>query len=64
MRFQRPESGEWVQPVRRGYKMACCDCGLVHTINFRIYRRRVQFQAFRNERSTALMRRHDKKVAK
>lgn len=58
--FERPKAGEWVQPVRRGYKLACCDCGLVHTLNFRIYRGRVQFQAFRHERSTALMRRHAK----
>lgn len=27
----------WVQPVMDGYKMACCDCGLVHDISFRVY---------------------------
>lgn len=48
-----------MQPVRKGCKMACCDCGLVHTINFRTRRGRIQFQAFRNNRSTALMRRHE-----
>ena len=53
----------WVQPVRRGYKMACCDCGLVHTMNFRIHKGRVQFQAQRNVRSTAQKRRHMKKDA-
>jgi hypothetical protein len=60
-RFQKVSDGEWVQPRRRGYKMACCDCGLVHTVNFRIVPwgrgRKVQFQAYRNNRSTALMRR-------
>lgn len=25
----------WVSPVMRGYKMACCDCGLVHDMEFR-----------------------------
>jgi hypothetical protein len=25
----------WVQPVMKGYKMACCDCGLVHDMEFR-----------------------------
>jgi hypothetical protein len=58
MKYERPKAGEWVQPVRRGYKMACCDCGLVHNMDFRISKGRVQFRAFRNNRSTALTRRH------
>lgn len=59
--YQKPEAGEWVQPIRRGYKLACCDCGLVHNLDFRVLRGRVQFRAFRNERSTALTRRHEKR---
>ena len=55
--YTKPKAGEWVQPVRRGYKLACCDCGLVHTVDFRIYQGRVQFRAFRNERSTGQIRR-------
>lgn len=27
---------DWERPVMNGYHMACCDCGLVHTINFRV----------------------------
>lgn len=42
--------GEWVQPVKRGYKMACCA--------------RVQFQAFRDNRATAALRRHRHKEDK
>lgn len=49
---------DWLQPVRRGYKLACCDCGLVHTMDFRVKDGRVQFRAARNNRSTALRRRH------
>jgi len=55
---------EWIQPVRRGYRMMCCDCGLVHNLDFRIVKRNrtgalmIQFRAYRNERSTALSRRH------
>lgn len=56
--FEEPEEGEWVQPVERGYKMACCDCGLVHNVEFRIYEGRVQLRVFRNARSTAMVRRH------
>lgn len=56
--FEEPEEGEWVQPVEQGYKMACCDCGLVHNVEFRVYEGRVQWRMFRNARSTAMVRRH------
>ena len=54
--------GEWVQPVRRGYKMACCDCGLVHVLDFRLAKKRngasfIQFQARRDKKRTADRRR-------
>ena len=55
-RFPAVKDGEWVQPVRRGYLVACCDCGLVHRMNFRIYGGRVQFQAWRHPRSTGALR--------
>lgn len=50
-------SGEWVQPVKKGYRMACCDCALVHTLDFRIRAGKIQFRAFRNNRSTGQLRR-------
>jgi hypothetical protein len=56
-RYDRPKAGQWIQPVRRGYRMACCDCCLVHTLDFRIVDGRVQFRAFRNNRATAALRR-------
>jgi hypothetical protein len=37
----------WLQPVRRGYLMACCDCGLVHRLDFRVVAGRAQFRAQR-----------------
>ena len=49
--------GQWVQPVRRGYKMRCCDCGLVHRMDFRIRNGRAQLRAFRDNRATAAIRR-------
>lgn len=57
MSYRQQSDGEWVQPVRRGYKMACCDCSLVHRLDFRIYKGRIQFRAFRHNRATAAMRR-------
>lgn len=46
----------WVQPVRRGYLMSCCDCGLVHRMDFRIWNGRVQFRAQRAPRYTSVER--------
>jgi hypothetical protein len=31
--------GEEVTPVMKGYRMACCDCGLVHTVAFTVIRK-------------------------
>ena len=57
-KFDEPESSEWVQPVRKGYKLACCDCGLVHRFDFRIFRKMIQFRVTRDNRSTGQVRRH------
>lgn len=64
-RFKKAKDSEWVQPVMRNYLMECCDCGLVHRLNFRIVEgvragrkmRRVQFQAERARNYTAQQRR-------
>lgn len=29
---------EWVQPQMHGYQMKCCGCGLIHEVDFRVYR--------------------------
>ena len=29
---------EWLQPTMSHYKMACCDCGLVHDMQFKVVR--------------------------
>lgn len=66
-KYTQVYDGEWVQPVSRGYKMSCCDCGLVHVLNFRVVkyaggkRTKVQFQAFRDDRKTAAKRRYMKR---
>lgn len=64
-KYAKVEAGEWVQPTRTGYRMACCDCGLVHVLNFRTLpmggnRRKIQFQVFRDNRATAGLRRKKK----
>ena len=53
----------WVYPVMDGYKMSCCDCGLVHDMQFRVTDEydRVEFRVRRNNRATAQVRRHKKR---
>jgi hypothetical protein len=62
MKYYAVKNGEWIAPVKRGYKMACCDCGLVHKINFEHIPygngRKIIFRAFRDNRATAGMRRN------
>ncbi len=50
-------NGEWIAPKQRGFKDACCDCGLVHHMDFRVVDGQIQFKAVRDERATAAMRR-------
>ena len=61
-----------MQPIKKGYKLMCCDCGLVHKIDFRHVIRingkfiaskggKVQFRVWRDNRATAAARRHRKK---
>lgn len=52
----------WEYPVHRQYKLCCCDCGIVHNMNFQINRQRqVGFQVQINRRSTAAVRRQDRR---
>jgi hypothetical protein len=46
----------WIQPEMKKYLLACCDCSLVHEMQFRIAGDKVQFRARRAERHTAQQR--------
>lgn len=35
-RYPKVKANQWVRPVMKGYRMACCDCGLVHELDFKI----------------------------
>ena len=61
MKYEDVEEGKWVQPIRKGYKLCCCDCGLVHKLIFRIKNKKIQFKVFRDNRATGQIRRHMKK---
>lgn len=66
--FVVEEDGEdgyskWIEPtVLEGYKLSCCDCALVHDMDFRIYKGKIQFRAKRNNRATGQRRRHKKMI--
>jgi prepilin-type N-terminal cleavage/methylation domain-containing protein len=42
------------------YKMACCDCGLVHRLRFTVEGSNIIMQAWRDNRATAQLRRRQK----
>ena len=61
MVYHKPKTGEWVAPIPKGYKFRCCDCGLVHQMDFRVVEigkgKQIQFRAERDNRATAQVRR-------
>jgi len=54
--------GEWITVKNGFHRFRCCDCGLVHQINFRARKGKVEFQPFRDNRATGQSRRY-KKIA-
>lgn len=66
MKYPSPKAGEWVRPKMKGYKMMCCDCDLVHRIDFKVIRwgrgHKVTFRVFRDNRATAAARRKPSKI--
>jgi hypothetical protein len=63
VKYTQVYDGEPVQPKRRGYRLMCCDCGLVHVLDFYLVkyadgrRRKIRFVARRDVRATAAARR-------
>ncbi|MEK6591537.1 MAG: hypothetical protein AABZ67_00510 [Pseudomonadota bacterium] len=58
----------WQQPHMKLHRLACCDCGLVHRVQFRAVtypadRRKVyiEYRIWRDGRATAAYRREKKK---
>ncbi len=53
---------EWFD-VKRGFRLSCCGCHLVHDLEFRLKGKVIECRIFRNERATAAKRRpHKRKV--
>lgn len=64
MKRKQLYANEWEEPIQRGYKLECCDCGLVHTMDFKVVVKNgkfhLTFRARRNERETKLARKRKK----
>jgi hypothetical protein len=50
---------EWYRPAMRNYRMSCCDCGLVHEVQFKVDGKELHMRVRRNERATAAVRRRE-----
>lgn len=58
-RYRRMQDGEpRVETTRGTFKVACCDCGLVHRYRYRIVGKTlIAIRAWRDARATAAVRR-------
>ncbi len=51
--YHQVVDGEWIQVPKRGFKEQCCDCGLIHRLNFKIDEKgNIHIQTFRDGRAT------------
>ncbi len=58
MKYTNQKDGDWIKVIRRKHKILCCDCGLVHNLNFRLKKDKIEFQAIRDNRATGQRRRY------
>lgn len=47
MKVDDIKDNEWQTPIYKNYKLVCCDCGLTHLADFRIYKGNIQFRVRR-----------------
>jgi len=59
--YEKLRDGKWIDTPAQGYRIGCCDCGLVHDVEFRLVVTDGQFQLQRrlrrNERQSKIARR-------
>ena len=60
MKYQQEYDGKWIHPQKKGYKMMCCDCGLVHKVEFQHFPYgngiAIHYRVWRDNRATAASR--------
>ena len=60
-KYRKRESGEpWVfNPQKKVWRIACCDCGLVHLVRVKVsHRQNVTLYFWREQGCTGQLRRH------
>ncbi len=60
MEYEKKIQNRWLTPIEDGFKLACCDCGLVHDVAFRVLDGRAQINFIRRDsaETTRLRRVH------
>lgn len=53
------QDGEWIKPIHDGFHFQCCDCALVHEMNFKVVNGDVMFMAVRLPKETARARKRN-----
>jgi hypothetical protein len=51
---------DWFAPETIGYRIECCDCGLVHAIDFRLKDQEIEMRTRRLVNATVAARRRQK----
>jgi hypothetical protein len=62
VKYKRTYSGETFQVARPWWRVACCDCGLVHDMKFKVSGHKIFLTVERNNRATAAKRRRKQKL--
>jgi hypothetical protein len=53
-----PDIGDgWLRVPKRGFRLKCCSCSLVHVVDFRIVDGQIEIRMDRHERATSAARR-------
>lgn len=55
-RYYKVTDGERIRPNMKKWRMRCCDCGLVHVMDFFVVRGQVELTAVRDKRATQATR--------
>jgi len=58
MRYEETDPGEWIKdPKRKYFKLMCCDCSLVHRVEFKIVKKKIYLRMWRDNKATSNARR-------
>lgn len=56
-KYHQIVEGEWVPVPKRGHHNMCCDCAMVHVLDYRVVDGQIEVRFRVNRRATAAARR-------